>query len=155
MQTVRYVASWLLALFLVFIYLQATLHPLPDPPVGSVKFFDLPGENIVFSVLAKESGYAMFEPTGRFFVGILELLAAALLLLPYTRRLGGFLSCMILFGAVSLHMSSWLGREIPLSLVPGETLTDNGALFALAVAMLVASILVIVVHPSGKKRRRF
>lgn len=155
MRTVRQVASWALALFLVFMYLQATIHPLPNPPVGSVKFFDLPGENIVFSVLAEKSGYVMFEPTGRFFVGIMELLTAALLVFPFTRRFGGFLSCMILFGAVSLHMSSWLGREIPLSLAPGETLTDNGALFALAIAMLVASILVIVVHPGRKKKRKF
>jgi len=155
MRTVRHVASWILALFLVFMYLQATFHPLPNPPIGSVKFFDLPGENIVYSILAENSGYAMFEPTGRFFVGILELLIAALLLLPFTRRVGGFMSCMVLFGAVSLHMSSWLGREIPLSLAPGETLTDNGALFALAIAMLVASILVIVVHPGRKKKLKF
>lgn len=154
MHFLRHIGSWVLALFLIAMYLQATIHPLPNPPIGSVKFFDLPGENIVFSILAEKSGYAMFEPTGRFFTGILELLAALLLFLPFTRRFGGFLSAMILFGAVSLHMSSLLGREIPLSLDPSQTATDGGALFALAVAMLVASILVIVVHPGRKKRRR-
>lgn len=154
MRLLRHIGSWLLALFLIAMYLQATIHPLPNPPVGSVKFFDLPGENIVFSVLAEKSGYALFEPTGRFFTGVLELLAAFLLLLPFTRRLGGFVSSMILFGAVGLHTSSWLGREIPLSLDASQSATDGGALFALAVAMLVASILIIVVHPGRRKRGR-
>lgn len=155
MRLLRNIASWVLALFLIVIFVQATFHPLPDPPVGHVKFFDLPGENIVFSVLAEKSGYAMFEPTGRFVTGILELLAALFLLFPASRRFGGFLSCLILFGAVSLHLSSWLGRDIPVSLAPGETATDGGALFALAIAMLVVSILVIVVHPPSGKRRKY
>ena len=155
MRALRHILSWILALFLIAMFVQSTFHPLPDPPIGSVKFFDLPGENIVFSILAEKSGYVMFEPTGRFVTGVLEMLAAFFLLLPFSRRFGGFLSCMILFGAVGLHMSSWLGREIPLSLEAGETATDGGALFALAIAMLVASILVIVVHPAGKKRRKY
>lgn len=155
MRSLRYLLSWVLALFLIAMFLQATVHPLPNPPVGSVKFFDLAGENIVFATIAERSGYYMFEPTGRVLVGILELLTALLLLIPFTRRFGGFLSSMILFGAVSFHLSPWLGREIPLSLVPGETGTDGGALFALAIAMLVASILVIVVHPGSRKRRNF
>lgn len=155
MRKLRQIASWGLALFLIAMYLQATIHPLPDPPIGSVKFFDLAGENIVFATLAEKSGYAMFEPTGRFVTGVLELVAAFFLLIPFTRRLGGFLSCMILFGAVALHISPWLGRDIPLSLAAGETATDGGMLFSLAIAMLVASLLVIIVHPKRKKKRRF
>jgi len=151
MNTLRYIASWGLALFLIAMFLQATIHPLPNPPAGSVKFFDLPGENIVFSVLAEKSGHSLFEPTGRVFTGILELLTALLLLFPFTRRFGGFVSCVILIGAISLHMSPWLGRDIPLSLAAGETATDGGALFALAIAMLVASLMVIIVHP-GRRR---
>lgn len=155
MRSTRHLLSWGLALFLIAMFLQATIHPLPNPPVGSVKFFDLPGENIVFATLAERSGYFMLEPTGRFFTGVLELLIALLLLFPFTRRFGGFLSCMVLFGAVSLHLSPWLGREVPLSLNPGETGTDGGALFALAIAMLVASILIVIVHPGRKRRARF
>jgi len=153
MRIFRGIASWVLALFLIAMFVQATIHPLPNPPAGSVKFFDLPGENVVFSILAEKSGYVMFEPTGRFVVGALELLTAFLLLLPFTRRFGGVLSCLILLGAVSLHMSSWLGVEIPLSLEAGETATDGGALFSLAIAMLVASLLVIIVHPRRDRYR--
>lgn len=151
MRMMRHIASWALALFLIFMFVQATVHPLPNPPAGSVKLFDQAGENIVFATIAKNTGYAIIEPTGRFVVAIAELLAALLLLLPWSRRLGGVLSFFILSGALTAHLlPSVLGREIPLSLVAGETATDGGQLFALAIAMLAATMLLIVVHP-GKQ----
>lgn len=153
MRIFRSLASWVLALFLIAMYLHITLHPLPNPPVGHVQLYDLPGENILFTTLADRSGYVMFEPTGRFVVALLELLVAFLLLLPFTRRFGAFMSTLIMLGALGLHMSTWLGREIPASLAAAETATDGGALFALTVAMAVASILVLVVHPGRRKRR--
>ncbi|MEM7661933.1 MAG: hypothetical protein AAF292_06765 [Pseudomonadota bacterium] len=152
MQAVRHLASWGLSLFLIAMFLQATIHPLPNPPVGSVKLFDLPGENIVFQTLATQSGYAIFEPTGRVFTAVLELLAALFLLFPLTRRFGAFLSFLILAGALALHLSPWLGREIPVSLDPSNTATDGGLLFTLAIAMTVASVLIMVAHP---RRRRY
>ncbi len=149
MRAMRQLGSWGLALFLIFMFLQATIHPLPNPPEGSVKLFDPPGQNIVFATLAANTQIALFEPTGRILVAIAELFAAFLLLLPMTRRSGAILSFLILAGAVTLHlMPDMLGREIPLSLNGSET--DGGALFALAVAMLAASILLYVVHPAKK-----
>jgi len=144
---IQHFFSWALALFLIAMFVQATFHPLPNPPAGAVKFLDPAGENIVFQTLAERSRYPIFEPTARVFTGILELIAALLLILPFSRRFGAFLSALILFGAVALHSSPWLGREIPLSLAPGETATDGGALFSLAIAMLVASLLIMVIHP--------
>ncbi|MEL6753684.1 MAG: hypothetical protein AAFO57_06645, partial [Pseudomonadota bacterium] len=88
MLMVRSVISWVLALGLVFMFLQATIHPLPNPPEGSVKLFDPPGENIVFATLAERSGIALFEPTGRLAVAAAELFAALLLLIPWSRRFG-------------------------------------------------------------------
>lgn len=143
--------SWALALFLIFLFVQATIHPLPGPQPGGVKFLDPAGENIVFQTLAERSRYPIFEPTGRFLTGVLELIAAILLFLPITRRAGALLSSLILFAAVGLHLSPWLGREVPLSLAQGETATDGSALFSLAVAMLVASLLIMVIHP-GRER---
>ena len=151
MRAMRQVGSWGLALFLIFMFVQATIHPLPNPPEGSVKLFDPAGQNIVFATLAANTGFALFEPTGRVVVAIGELLAALLLLLPMTRRLGAILSFLILGGAVAMHlMPDVLGREIPLSLDPSAG-TDGGQLFALAIAMLAASMLLIVVHP-GRQR---
>ena len=147
MRAMRLVGSWGLALFLIFMFLQATIHPLPDPPEGSVKLFDPPGQNIVFATIAANTGIALFEPTGRVVVAIIELLAALLLLLPMTRRTGAGLSFLMLAGAVAAHlMPDILGREVPTSLAPGAG-TDGGQLFALAIAMLAASMLLFVIHP--------
>ena len=153
MDLTRSIISWLLALALIFLFVQATIHPLPNPPQGSVKLFDPPGTNIVFQTLATQSGYAIFEPAGRVGVAIGELFAAFLLLFPAWRRFGAVLSFAILSGAVGFHLSPWLGREIPTSLT-AEAPTDGGALFMLAIFMLVISLLLIVIHP-GKRRRSF
>lgn len=151
MRLLRHLASWAIALFLVFMFVQSTVHPLPDPPPGQVKLFDPPGQNIVFATMAENTGYALLEPTGRVIVAVLELLAALLLLLPFSRRLGAVLSFLILAGAVSVHlMPSVLGREVPLSLAAGERATDGGQMFALAIAMLTASLLVLIIHPGRK-----
>ena len=148
----RHIVSWALALFLIAMFLHATLHPLPNPPEGMVKFFDPPGENIVFQTIATNSGISLYEPAGRVVVGAIELVAALFLFLPMTRRFGAFLSAGILGGAVAMHLSPWLGREVPLSLNPQETATDGGMLFMLAIVMLVCSLLLMVVHPGTKSR---
>ncbi len=152
MQLFRHIVSWALALFLIAMFLHATLHPLPNPPEGMVKFFDPPGENIVFQTIASKSGISLYEPAGRVVVGAIELVAALFLFLPMTRRFGAFLSAGILGGAVAMHLSPWLGREVPLSLNPQETATDGGMLFMLAIVMLVCSLLLMVVHPGTKSR---
>lgn len=152
MDTVRSILSWVLALVLIALFVQATIHPLPDPPPGQVKLFDEPGENIVFQLLAQNSGIALFEPAGRFLTACLELLAAFLLLFPFSRRLGAGLSAAILGGAVALHLSPWLGREVPVSLEQGAA-TDGGQLFMLAVGMLVISVLLLFIH-QGRRREQ-
>ncbi|MCR9077862.1 MAG: hypothetical protein NXH78_02075 [Hyphomonadaceae bacterium] len=147
MRAMRQVGSWGLALFLIFMFLQATIHPLPNPPEGSVKLFDPPGQNIVFATIAANTQIPLFEPTGRVAVAIAELLAALLLLLPMTRRTGAGLSFLILGGAVAAHlMPGVLGREVP-TVLGSTTETDGGQLFALAIAMLAASMLLYVLHP--------
>ncbi|MEL7547134.1 MAG: hypothetical protein AAGJ84_10820 [Pseudomonadota bacterium] len=153
MRVVRLLASWVLALFLIFMYLQATVHPLPNPPLGEVKLFDRPGENIVFATMAMNTGFAWLEPGGRFVVAVLELIAVVMLLFPAMRKSGAIFSAVILVGAVMAHLSpDILGREVPASLDTADANTDGGALFALAIAMLTASLLLFVVHPSRYAR---
>lgn len=154
MRILRDLAGWALALFLAFMFVQATIHPLPDPPAGQVKLFDPPGENIVFETIARNTGIALVEPTGRVVVAVFELLAAALLLVPFSRRFGAVLSFLILAGAVTAHLlPGILGREVPVSLAAGAAGTDGGALFALAIAMLAASLLLVAVHPGRRLPR--
>lgn len=147
MRIFRHIISWGLALFLIFVFIQATIHPLPNPPEGAVKFLDPAGQNIVFQTIAERSGISLFEPAGRVVTGLLELIAAVCLLLPMVRRFGAFLSALVSGGAVAMHLSPWLGREVAVSLDPQTTGTDGGMLFMLAIVMLVASLLLMVVHP--------
>ncbi|MEM7768292.1 MAG: hypothetical protein AAF253_12510 [Pseudomonadota bacterium] len=154
MDLLRTLLSWLLAAFIIFVFVQAAIHPLPNPPLGQVKLYDLPGQNIVFQTMADRSGMAVFEPSVRVLTALAELVAAFFLLLPWTRRFGAMLAAMIMVGAVGFHLSPWLGREIPVSLEAGAP-TDGGQLFMLAVAMLVASLLLIFVHPQPKRKRPF
>lgn len=150
MHTLRTILSWALAALLIAAFIQLNIHPLSAPPEGAVKLYDAPGENILFQTLASNSGYDLFEPAGRFVTAIVELIAAFFLLLPWTRRFGAFLSALVMTAAVALHMSPWLGREVPVSLDARSSATDGGLLFMLAIAMLVASLLILIVHP-GKK----
>lgn len=154
MRTIRTLLSWLLALFLIAAFVQSNIYPLgsPSDAAGQIKLWDAPGENIVFQTLAVNSGYALFEPAGRFVTGSVELFAALMLLLPWTRRFGAIIASCVMVAATALHISPWLGRDVPLSLDPAETGTDGGILFMLAIAMLVASFLLIIIHPGKKKR---
>ncbi|WP_084395586.1 hypothetical protein [Henriciella aquimarina] len=155
MRGLRLLVSWLLALFLIFVFLQVTVHPLPDPPKGWVLLFDRPGENILFQTMADRTGLFWLEPTGRVIVAGLQLLTCLFLFFPQSRRFGAVLAFLILAGAVAVHLSpDILGREVPASLAPGTNETDGGRLFMLAIATLAMAMLLIFVHP-GKKRHPF
>lgn len=156
MRTIRTLLSWLLALLLIAAFVQSNLYPLasPEEAAGQIKLWDKPGENIVFQTLANNSGYALFEPAGRFVTSVIELTAAFFLLLPWTRRFGAIMAGIVMAAATALHMSDWLGREVPISLDPAITDTDGGTLFMLAIAMLVASFLLVIIHP-GKRERTY
>lgn len=147
MRIFRHLASWVIALGLIALYVQSTLHPLGPPPPGSVLLFDLPGENIVFQTIASKSGVTLFEPAGRFLVAIVELAACLLLLVPFTRRVGAIVSAVVSGAALAFHLSPWLGQEIPASLDPANTQTDGGMLFMLAIVTFAASLLLLVAHP--------
>ncbi len=147
MRTFRQAASWGLALALAAMFLHLTLHPLPGPVAGEVKFFDAPGEHIVFAALAQKSGITLFEPAGRFFAGVVELIAAILVLLPFSRRFGAGLAVLIFGTGLGLHLSPWLGREIVLP----DGSSDGGTHFLVTVILLALSLLLLVVHP-GKPR---
>lgn len=148
MSAFRLLASWLLALVLVAFFLHITFHPWPQPLPGYVKFYDAPGENLPFSALAAGTGVTLFEPAGRFASGILEVIAALLLLFPFSRRAGAALSVLILGTGVALHLSPWLGREIALP----EGGTDGGTHFLVYVIVLAFSLLLLVVHPGNRNR---
>ncbi|MFN7054247.1 hypothetical protein [Hyphomonas sp.] len=149
MRTIRHLISWVLALILIFLCLQMTLHPLPDPPLGVVKLYDIPGENAVFSTLAARTGLSLFEPAGRFIAAVMELLAALLLIVPASRRLGAGILAVMSGAGIGLHLSPWLGTEL---MLPGGV-TDSGMQFLMTIVLFALSVLLLVLHPGGRRAR--
>ena len=73
------------------------------------------------------------EPFGRIFIGILELVAAILILIPKTIWLGSLLTFGIISGAVLMHLTI-LGIQIN---------NDGGLLFFMALIVLILSGIII------------
>lgn len=73
------------------------------------------------------------EPFGRIGIGILELIAAILILIPKTIWTGALLTAGLLSGAVMMHLTQ-LGIEIN---------NDGGTLFYMALGVLILSLIIL------------
>lgn len=73
------------------------------------------------------------EPNGRIIIGVLELIAAILLLVPKTVRVGALLTMGIIGGAIVMHLTK-LGLEIN---------NDGGILFITAVVTFILSSVIL------------
>lgn len=73
------------------------------------------------------------EPYGRIGIGVLELIAAILILIPKTIWLGSLLSLGIISGAILIHLTG-LGIEIN---------GDGGFLFYLGILVFVLSFILL------------
>lgn len=91
---------------------------------------------------AKESVYIFTtlgaEPWGRIGSGVVELIAAILLLVPRTAVYGAILALGSISGAIFAHVTK-LGFTIP-------AVDDHGELFALAVVVFVGSVVALYLH---------
>jgi uncharacterized membrane protein YphA (DoxX/SURF4 family) len=88
---------------------------------------------------AKESVYIFTtlgaEPWGRIGSGVVELIAAILLLVPRTAVFGAILALGTISGAIFSHLTK-LGIRIP-------AVGDHGGLFALAIVVFLGSLVVL------------
>ena len=73
------------------------------------------------------------EPFGRIGIGILELIAAILILIPRTSWFGAVISIGVISGAILMH----------LSIIGIEVNNDNGLLFYLAVTVFILSLFIL------------
>lgn len=96
------------------------------------------GQTLFFKFTAAPESVELFtilglEPFGRIGIGVAELIAVVLLLIPRTAPLGGLLGVGLMMGAVFSHLTQ-LGIVF---------LDDGGSLFAMAVVTLLASASVV------------
>lgn len=113
------VLSWLLRLTAAIILLQTLVF----------KFTAAPESVYIFTKVGA-------EPWGRLGSGIVELIAAALLLTPRFDWLGSLIALGVMAGAIVSHLTV-LGIEVQ---------GDKGLLFALALIVFVSSGINLLIH---------
>lgn len=112
----RTVVSWIVRLVAAGILLQTLWF----------KFTGAPESVYIFGTLG-------VEPWGRIATGVLELIAAGLLLVPRTAAWGALLAAGVAAGAILSHLTI-LGIEVQ---------GDGGLLFGLALLVLAASLVAL------------
>jgi len=100
-------------------------------------------QTLFFKFTAAEESVKIFttigmEPWGRIGIGVLELVAAVLLLIGSTVWLGAALGAGLMAGAIFMHLTM-LGIEVE---------NDGGYLFMLALAVLVCCCYLLFVNRS-------
>lgn len=108
--------SWLFQILAAIILLQ-TLY---------FKFTGAPESVFIFESVG-------MEPWGRYGSGILELISGLLLLIPGFSWIGALLGAVVISAAIFFHITS-LGVEV---------MGDGGALFYLAVTVLISCLAVL------------
>jgi putative oxidoreductase len=98
-------------------------------------------QTLFFKFTGAEESVAIFtrvgmEPWGRIGVGIMELIAAALLLINSTAWLGAALALGLMGGAIVMHLTL-LGISVQ---------NDGGYLFFLALVVAVCSLVVLLMN---------
>lgn len=111
--------SWLCRIIAALILLQTLFF----------KFSASPESVYIFTQIG-------IEPWGRIFTGVMELIAAILLLVPLTAWLGAGLALGIMAGAILGHLTV-LGIAVQ---------DDGGLLFALAFVVALCSSTVLWIH---------
>jgi uncharacterized membrane protein YphA (DoxX/SURF4 family) len=126
------ITSWVLQLIVVAIFVMTAVP----------KFSGAEESKAIFEVLGA-------EPMGRYAVGVAELIAAVLLLVPCTNAIGAVVSLGVISGAILSHLFR-LGVSIdPVALDKPELGEVAGAsMFAMAVLVFVASLGIIMIRRS-------
>ena len=120
------IGVFVLSLYIAFVFVQSLFY----------KFTGSEESIFIFATLRDWSGIALFEPFGRWFIGLSELVASVLLFIPRTRIWGAGMALVIISGAIFFHLFTPLGVEI---------MGDGGLLFTLACGVWISSAIILFV----------
>ena len=121
---VKVILQWALSAYIAAVFVQSLFF----------KFTGAPESIYIFSTLRDWSGISLFEPAGRWIIGLSELTASILLFVPRTRIFGAALAIGIMTGAIFFHLFSPIGVVI---------LGDGGELFTLACGVWISSWIIL------------
>jgi len=99
------------------------------------KFSGHPQPTHIFNVVGEFLGLEFFKSYGAIIIGIAELTAIILLLIPTTRVFGALVTMGTMAGAIIFHLFSPLGIDVHF-IVNGEEMVD-GSLFYHAIIALI------------------
>jgi hypothetical protein len=116
-----------LSLYIAFVFVQSLFY----------KFTGSAESIFIFSTLRDWSGIGLFEPAGRWIIGLAELVASVLLFIPRTRIFGAGIALGVISGAIVFHLFTPLGVEI---------MGDGGLLFTMACGVWIASAVILFLH---------
>jgi len=94
------------------------------------KFTGAPESKYIFGTLG-------VEPWGRWLSGVVELVAAILLLIPTTQIFGAVIAMGVMVGAIFSHLFI-LGLVVQ---------NDGGLLFSLACSVFLSALLILILQP--------
>lgn len=120
----RTILVWALSAYIAVVFVQSLFF----------KFTSAPESIYIFSTLRDWSGIALFEPAGRWIIGLSELTASILLFVPRARIFGAALAIGIMTGAIFFHLFSPIGVVI---------LGDGGELFTLACGVWLSGWIIL------------
>ena len=100
-------------------------------------------QTLFFKFSASEESVYIFstigmEPWGRIGIGVMELIAAILILIPRTTAVGALLAIALMSGALFFHFTT-LGIEVK---------GDGGLLFIYALLVLISSAILLFIYQS-------
>jgi len=83
------------------------------------------------------------EPYGRIGVGVGELIASAMLLIPATVWMGAVFGIGLMMGALFFHLTTPLGIQVIFTDANGQMINDHGQLFLMALIVLVSCTIIL------------
>lgn len=133
--------SWALIAFVAFVFLQSLFFKFTGSE-ETVIIFNTIGEWMA-GIGPLEGLAEGFAAHGGLLVGITELIAVALLVIPATRFFGALLGLGVISGAIFFHLFTPLGVN---RVVDAAGNTDGGVLFYMACAVWVCCAILSVTH---------
>lgn len=118
---------WVLVGFIVFVFVQSLFFKFSGSEETVIIFNTIGDWMAGIGFLAWAA--APFKAYGGNVVGIAELIASVLLIIPATRLWGGLLALGVMSGAIFFHLFTPLGVD---RVVDAAGNTDGGALFIMA-----------------------
>ncbi len=135
------VFPWILVVFIAFVFIQSLFFKFAGSEETVIIFNTIADWMAGIDIL---SGIAEpFRHYGGWAVGLTELVASILLLIPKTRLWGAVLALGTISGAIFFHLFTPLGVDRAVDTMGN---TDGGVLFYMACAVWVASAITIYLN---------